>query len=145
MVASSSTELRSLFLPPFAAIPSPASTTVTGVGKLRSDWHVRPGIDSDIASTVRASVTCQMLQPSLQPEPLLNDDHPQKPFESVSTDFFAVAGNHSLSSPTDSGWPVVGSCKAVITASFTIRICRYIRKVFPFALGRMADHNSLAV
>ncbi|XP_068216422.1 uncharacterized protein [Palaemon carinicauda] len=72
-----------------------------------------------------------MLQPSLQQEPLLNDDHPTRPFESVSADFFSVAGKSFLV-VTDrlSGWPVVVPCKGDTTASNTIRIfCRYFREV----------------
>ncbi|XP_068235531.1 uncharacterized protein [Palaemon carinicauda] len=90
-----------------------------------------PGINSDITSTVRACESCQMLQPSLQQEPLLNDDHPTRPFESVSADFFSVAGKSFLV-VTDrlSGWPVVVPCKGDTTASNTIRIfCRYFREV----------------
>ncbi|XP_068222164.1 uncharacterized protein [Palaemon carinicauda] len=69
--------------------------------------------------------------PSLQQEPLLNDDHPTRPFESVSADFFSVAGKSFLV-VTDrlSGWPVVVPCKGDTTASNTIRIfCRYFREV----------------
>ncbi|XP_068220014.1 uncharacterized protein [Palaemon carinicauda] len=67
----------------------------------------------------------------LQQEPLLNDDHPTRPFESVSADFFSVAGKSFLV-VTDrlSGWPVVVPCKGDTTASNTIRIfCRYFREV----------------
>ncbi|KAK4325082.1 hypothetical protein Pmani_004238 [Petrolisthes manimaculis] len=34
---------------------------------------------------------CYILQPSQQQEPLVNNDNPTRPFESVSADFFAVA------------------------------------------------------
>ena len=51
-----------------------------------------PGINSDITCTIRACESCQVLQPSLQQEPLYNDDHPDKPFESISADFFTVSG-----------------------------------------------------
>ena len=90
-----------------------------------------PGIDSDISSTVAACEPCQVLQPSLQQEPLHNDDHPDRPFESVSADFFAVAGKSFLVI-TDrlSGWPVVIPCYNNTTASNTIRMfCRYFREV----------------
>ncbi|XP_068224072.1 uncharacterized protein [Palaemon carinicauda] len=90
-----------------------------------------PGIDSDITSTVGACEPCQMLQPSLQQEPLLSDDHPTRPFESVSVDFFIVAGKSFLV-VTDrlSGWPVMVPCKGDTTASNTIRIfCCYFREV----------------
>ncbi|XP_068225983.1 uncharacterized protein [Palaemon carinicauda] len=90
-----------------------------------------PGIDSDIANTVGACEACQTLQPSQQQEPLLNDDNPTRPFESVSADFFVVAGKSFLViADRLSGWPVVAPCKGDTTASNTIRIfCRYFREV----------------
>ena len=90
-----------------------------------------PGINSDIANTVQACEPCQMLQPSQQQEPLLNDDIPTRPFESVSADFFHVAGKAFLVI-TDrlSGWPTVTPCKGDTTASNTVRMfCRYFREV----------------
>ncbi|XP_068245331.1 uncharacterized protein [Palaemon carinicauda] len=90
-----------------------------------------PGIDSDITNTVGACEACQKLQPSQQQEPLLNDDNPTRPFESVSADFFTVAGNSFLVVVDRlSGWPVVVPCKGDTTASNTIRIfCHYVREV----------------
>ncbi|XP_064100911.1 uncharacterized protein K02A2.6-like [Macrobrachium nipponense] len=71
-----------------------------------------PGIDSDIANTVAACEPCQVLRPSQQREPLHNDDHPSRPFESVSADFFQVAGKSFLVvADRLSGWPVVVPCK----------------------------------
>ena len=90
-----------------------------------------PGINSDIANTVQACEPCQIMQPSQQQEPMFNDDNPNRPFESVSADFFSVAGKSFLVI-TDrlSGWPVVVPCKGDTTASNTIRIfCRYFREV----------------
>lgn len=89
-----------------------------------------PGIDADITSTVRACESCQVLQPSQQQEPLLNDDHPSRPFESVSADFFTVAGKSFLViADRLSGWPVVVPC-ADTTASRTVRMfCKYFREV----------------
>ncbi|XP_076049765.1 uncharacterized protein LOC143030501 [Oratosquilla oratoria] len=55
-----------------------------------------PSIDSDIKSTVEACEPCQVLRLSHQHEPLLCDDHPTGPFESVSADFFHVAGKSFL-------------------------------------------------
>ncbi|XP_069985567.1 uncharacterized protein [Penaeus vannamei] len=55
-----------------------------------------PGIDADIKSTVEACQPCQVMQPSQQQEPMQNDDHPTRPFESVSADFFTVAGKPFL-------------------------------------------------
>ena len=82
-----------------------------------------PGIDSDINSTVRACEPRQVLQPSLQQEPLLSDDCPNRPFESVSDDFFTVSGKFFLVVIDRlSGWPVVVPCKGDTTAYNTIRI-----------------------
>ncbi|XP_068232095.1 uncharacterized protein [Palaemon carinicauda] len=90
-----------------------------------------PGIDSNIANTVAACEPCQVLRPSQQQEPLHNDDHPSRPFESVSADFFQVAGKSFLVvADRLSGWPVVVPCKGDTTASSTIRhFCRYFREV----------------
>ncbi|XP_064111212.1 uncharacterized protein K02A2.6-like [Macrobrachium nipponense] len=87
------------------------------------------GIDSDIANTVAACEQCQVLRPSQQQEPLHNDGHPSRPFESVSADFFQVAGKSFLVVADHlSGWPVVVPCKGDTAASSTIRhFCRYFR------------------
>ncbi|XP_064091594.1 uncharacterized protein K02A2.6-like [Macrobrachium nipponense] len=90
-----------------------------------------PGIDSDIANTVRACEACQTLQPSQPQEPLMNDDNPTRPFKSVSADFFVVAGKSFLVVVDRlSGWPVVAPCQGDTTTSNTIRIFRrYFREV----------------
>lgn len=90
-----------------------------------------PGIDADILSTVQACDPCQTLQPSQQQEPLLSDDIPTRPFESVSADFFSVAGKAFLViADRLSGWPSIVPCGADTTASRTIRMfCRYFREV----------------
>ena len=89
-----------------------------------------PGINSDIANTVQACEPCQVLQPSQQQEPLMSDDKPTLPFESVSADFFDVAGKPFLVIVDRlSGWPSVIKCSDT-TTSTTIKIfCRYFRKV----------------
>ncbi|XP_076044722.1 uncharacterized protein LOC143027334 [Oratosquilla oratoria] len=70
-----------------------------------------PGIDSDIKGTVEAYGSHQVLRPSQQQEPLLCDDRPTWPFESVSADFFHVAGKSFLViADRLSGWPVIVSC-----------------------------------
>lgn len=90
-----------------------------------------PGLDSDIATTVRACEPCQVLQPSQQQEPYRNDDSPTRPFESVSADFFHVAGRDFLViADRLSGWPVVVPCTSDVTAHTLCRaICRYFRDV----------------
>ena len=90
-----------------------------------------PGINSDITNTIQTCESCQIFQPSQQKEPLLNDDHPTRPFESVSADIFVVGGK-SFMVIVDrlSGWPVVIPCTGDTTSSTTIRFfCRYFREV----------------
>lgn len=84
-----------------------------------------PGIDSDIANVVNACEPCQIYQPSQQKEPWMCDDHPTRPFESVSADFFSVAGkNFLLYADRFSGWPVVFKCGTDTTSATTIRFFR---------------------
>ena len=80
-----------------------------------------PGIDGDIVNTVRSCEPCQVFQPNQQQEPLMNDDHPTRPFESVSADYFSAAGKSFLVI-TDrlSGWPVVIPCGNNTTSAATI-------------------------
>ncbi|XP_076032421.1 uncharacterized protein LOC143020148 [Oratosquilla oratoria] len=89
-----------------------------------------PGIDSDIKSTVEACEPCQVLRPSQQQEPLLCDDRPTRPFESVSADFFHVAGKAFLViADRLSGWPVIVPCGQDTTATRVIRkFCCYFRE-----------------
>lgn len=52
-----------------------------------------PGIDKDIENIVSSCSVCRQLLPSLQREPLWQDDDPpSRVFESVSADYFHVAG-----------------------------------------------------
>lgn len=62
------------------------------------------------------------MQPSKPQEPLLGDDNPSRPFESVSADFFAVAGKAFLViADSLSGWPIVLPCSDDTTPAATIR------------------------
>ncbi|XP_064121730.1 uncharacterized protein K02A2.6-like [Macrobrachium nipponense] len=90
-----------------------------------------PGINSDIVNTIEACESCQVLQPTQQQKPLMNDNNPTRPFESVSADFFTIAGKaFLLIADRLSGWPVVVPCKGDTAASNTIRIfCRYFQDV----------------
>ena len=90
-----------------------------------------PGIDADIASTVQACEPCQLVQPSQQQEPLMSDDNPSRPFESVSADFFQVSGKHFLViADRLSGWPTVVPCGSDTTAQWTTRaFCDFFRGV----------------
>ena len=90
-----------------------------------------PGINSDILNTVQSCEPCQVFLPSQQQEPLMSDDNPTRPFESVSADFFSVAGKSFLViADRLSGWPVVIPCGRDTTTQHTIRMfCRYFREV----------------
>ncbi|XP_045105471.1 uncharacterized protein K02A2.6-like [Portunus trituberculatus] len=90
-----------------------------------------PGIDSDIVNAVRACEPCQVLQLSQQQDPLMYDDNPSRPFESVKADFFTVGGKFFLViADRLSGWPVVVPCGAHTTATRTIQMfCLYFREV----------------
>ncbi|XP_076028441.1 uncharacterized protein LOC143017536 [Oratosquilla oratoria] len=91
-----------------------------------------PGIDSDIANTVRSCEPCQILQPSQQREPYFTDDvPPSRPFESVSADFFTTAGKHFLVyADRLSGWATVGHCGTDSSTSQTIRLFRHFFSTF---------------
>ena len=86
-----------------------------------------PGINSDITNTVQACEPCQVLQPSQQQEPLMLEEAPSLPFESVSADFFSTAGKSYLVYVDRlSGWPVVAQCgDTTTTATIT-----FFRKFF---------------
>ncbi|XP_064081885.1 uncharacterized protein K02A2.6-like [Macrobrachium nipponense] len=89
------------------------------------------GINSDVVNTIGACESCQVLHPTQQQEPLMNDENPMRAFESVSADFFAVTGKGYLVIFDQlSGWPVVVLCKGDTTASNIIRIfCHYFWEV----------------
>ncbi|XP_063588626.1 uncharacterized protein LOC134765771 [Penaeus indicus] len=74
-----------------------------------------------------------MPDPSTEPqqEPLLSDDIPSRPFESVSADFFTVAGKAFLViADRLSGWPTIIPCGTDTSTSRTVRMfCRYFREV----------------
>ena len=55
------------------------------------------GINSEISNVVASCDACQTLLPSQQRKEYYNDDQPSCPFESVSADYFSVAGKPSLS------------------------------------------------
>ena len=87
-----------------------------------------PGINSDITSTVKACSPCQTLHPSQQQEPLVTEEAPELPFESVSADFFSTAGKSFLVYVDRlSGWPVVAQCGSDTTTTATIA---FFRKFF---------------
>ena len=85
-----------------------------------------PNINNDIANVVRSCAACQVLLPSQQQEPyLISTDTPSRPFESVSADFFSIAGkSYLVYADRYSGWPAVGHCGNDTTTSKTIRLFR---------------------
>ena len=96
-----------------------------------------PGINSDIINIVRACDACQTLLPSQQQEEYRNDDQPTRPFESVSADFFSVAGKSFLVIVDRmSWWPVIYPCGNNTTAASTIQQVRqfFVDKGIPVRL-----------
>ncbi|XP_037772737.1 uncharacterized protein LOC119568354 [Penaeus monodon] len=86
-----------------------------------------PGIDSDITNIVRACELCQIMLPSQQQEPLLCDENPTKPFQSVSDDFFTAAGKFFLVyADRLSGWLAVVPYGSDTTSAATIRHFRHL-------------------
>lgn len=71
-----------------------------------------PGIDRDIENTVQSCCSCRRYVPSQPNEPLWqNDAPPSRVFESVSADYFHVAGKtYLVYVDRKSGWPHVVSC-----------------------------------
>ncbi|XP_059092245.1 uncharacterized protein LOC131887632 [Tigriopus californicus] len=67
-----------------------------------------PGFTSDIANTVAACPECLYFRPSHQPEPLIQDDLPTRPFQVVTADIFTYDRNDYLVySCRLSGFPTV--------------------------------------
>lgn len=91
-----------------------------------------PGINADITSTVETCEPCQTLKPSLQKEPLLNDDNPMRSFASVSADFFVVTWKPFLVFIDRlSGWHVVIPCRSNTTCATTTRyFSHYLRETY---------------
>ena len=87
-----------------------------------------PGIDRDIENTVSSCIKCRTLLPRQQNEPLWQDDgRPNRVFESVSADYFHVAGRTFLVYVDRlSGWPNVSSCPGSASAAQLISLLRPI-------------------
>ena len=67
-----------------------------------------PGINEDIAITVKNCDKCRLLRPSHCKEPMITNDAPTRVFEVVSSDLFIFGGRHYLVYVDIlSGWPVV--------------------------------------
>jgi len=84
-----------------------------------------PGITNDIATTIEACSACQTLQPSLQKEPVMREQAPTRPFESVSADLFSHAGkSYLVYADRYSGWSEVHSYQGDTSSRATIRAFR---------------------
>lgn len=55
-----------------------------------------PGMTNDITEMVKMCVTCEQFQRNNQKEPLKQDDSPEYPFQSVSTDIYEYGGRNWL-------------------------------------------------
>ncbi|XP_043228769.1 uncharacterized protein K02A2.6-like [Amphibalanus amphitrite] len=85
-----------------------------------------PGIDRDICNTVSACQSCRQLAASHSNEPLwMEDDLPSRVFESVSADYFYVAGRTYLVYVDRlSGWPYVTVCPRTASADHLVKQLR---------------------
>ncbi|XP_043223095.1 uncharacterized protein K02A2.6-like [Amphibalanus amphitrite] len=87
-----------------------------------------PGIDRDICNTVSACQSCRQLAASHQNEPLWRDEaRPTRAFESVSADYFHVAGRTYLVYVDRlSGWPYVTVCPRTASADHLVTQLRQL-------------------
>ncbi|KAK3874434.1 hypothetical protein Pcinc_020639 [Petrolisthes cinctipes] len=87
-----------------------------------------PGIDRDIENIVSGCSRCRPLLPSHPNEPLWQDsDRPERVFESVSADYFHVAGRtYLVYIDRLSGWPHVTACLRHASADHLIRVLRSV-------------------
>lgn len=87
-----------------------------------------PGIDRDIENVVSSCQRCRPLLPKQQHEPLWQDDDPpSRVFQSVSADYFHVAGRTYLVYVDRlSGWPYVTSCPREASAAHLVTCLRSI-------------------
>lgn len=87
-----------------------------------------PGIDRDIENVVSSCQQCRPLLPTQQKEPLCQDeDLPSRVFESVSADYFHVAGRTFLVYvDRKSGWPYVSSCPRQASAAHLVTVLRSV-------------------
>ena len=87
-----------------------------------------PGIDNDIANIVSSCSVCRAMRPSQPREPMWQEDTaPGRVFESVSADFFHVAGRTFLvCADRLSGWPYVSVCRRTASADQLTRELRHL-------------------
>ena len=89
-----------------------------------------PGIDRDVENAVQSCSSCRRYVPSQSNEPLWqNDAPPSRVFESVSADYFHVAGRtYLVYVDRKSGWPHVFSCPR--DAASAHHLTSVLRRVF---------------
>ena len=87
-----------------------------------------PGIDRDICNVVSSCQSCRQLTASHANEPLwVEDDLPTRVFESVSADYFHVAGRTFLVYVDRlSGWPYVTVCPQTASADHLVKQLRQL-------------------
>ena len=87
-----------------------------------------PVIDRDIANIVAACHVCRSMQPSQPREPMWQENSaPTRVFESVSADYFHVAGRTFLVCVDRlSGWPYVSVCRHSASADQLVRELRHL-------------------
>ena len=87
-----------------------------------------PGIDRDVTNVVSSCQRCRPLVPSHANEPLWQeDDQPSRVFESVSADYFHVAGQtYLVYADRMSGWPYITICPRTASAEHLTRELRML-------------------
>ena len=87
-----------------------------------------PGIDRDVEHIVSACPVCRTARPSQPREPMWQaDPAPTRVFESVSADYFHVAGRTFLvCADRLSGWPYVSVCHRTASAEQLTRELRHL-------------------
>ena len=87
-----------------------------------------PGIDRDVTNVVSSCSRCRQLVPSHANEPLWReDDRPSRVFESVSADYFHVAGQtYLVYADRLSGWPYITVCPRSASAEHLTKELRLL-------------------
>ncbi|XP_043245128.1 uncharacterized protein LOC122393295 [Amphibalanus amphitrite] len=85
-----------------------------------------PGVDRDVTNVVSSCPRCPQLAASHANEPLWQeDDQPSRVFESVSADYFHVAGRtYLVYADRLSGWPYIFTCPRTASAEHLTRELR---------------------
>ena len=84
-----------------------------------------PNISNDIRNIVPSCKACAEHLPSLQAQPIQQEVQPSRPFESVSSDLFHVAGKtFLLLVDRFSGWPIVADCGRSSSTAVVVRLMK---------------------